>query len=510
MKRIRLIILVSTLFIGIMSCSRDSVNVQEEPINSVGLGKEVKIKATFKDIKGISVSRDVTTRVSNSSWDSGDAIGLFMKRANTDLILPSLANNIKYTTDGNTDIFDTKHKIYFPINKQKVDFIAYYPYIENLNGLNYPIDVSNQSDFYDSEFMYSNNAKGYNSEDEIVKLEFQPQLVKLIVKIYDGSNDTILDLIKNKIEVKISNVHTKANFNLSDTTFNSLSDISDIAFTIIGNKAEAILLPETNFNEIVLVINNNGKTHSLPLSDSVHSNEELIESFLQSHEYDFSIDLIGSNINGGITATIKDRNKVIINRITLPEDPVIDEKPDNGDGANEEEEGPIDEDTTPGDNEDPILTDPDDSEKEKNPENPVIEGDGTQQNPYSIAQILEMENSKNEGVWIKGYIVGCYKMNKFEDFSDKKPTNLDDSQSNLALADSPIAASHIFTLPVKLENPNGYLYRGLNLKDNYDNLQKEILLMGDIGKWNLGKAGNTPRTSVIKLKEAYLDGVKIT
>ena len=498
------------------SCSHNNLTVDDDVLKGKDEDllvddsqKKVEIRATFK---GMTVSSDITTRITNNNWDSSDAIGVFMKSSANNLSVSCLEENVKYIATGNSDRFSSNKKIYFPINNEQVDFIAYYPYVENINDLKYEIDVSELNIHHNAEFMYSDNAKKCCSQNSTVNLEFHPQLVKLIVKIHDFFGGEKLNLDENNINVKAVDLHTKANFNLSSGLFEILPDenyISDINFNNNGTEAEALLLPVETLTDKVLVVKTKDKTYSLAL-DSIYCDGNIIESLVQSQQYNFSIYLTGSDIDGSISATISDREEVIVDKIVLPEDSVSEDEIDNPESPNEDG-GTNEGNSDSGENNEDENSTPDDTDNSdngnNNPDSPNLEGDGTKANPYSIAQINNMKDVELKKIWIKGYIVGSYtSLNPFDTFTTEKPEGSNGSNRNLALAVSPNEKCHEATLPVYLMGTSTlkYIANKLNLKDNYDNLGKELLLQGDIETWNNGSSSSniTPRTSVTEIYKA--------
>ena len=71
-------------------------------------------------------------------------------------------------------------------------------------------------------------------------------------------------------------------------------------------------------------------------------------------------------------------------------------------------------------------------------------GPGSQNNPYTVAQVINGDADGKTDIWVKGYIVGSWNNNNFD------PENLVDS--NLALADDYNSTT---TIPVELSNTSG-------------------------------------------------------
>ena len=442
MKSYYLCLMAIVSLLGFSSCSKDDASEKD-------VRKEVKVTATFN---GLSVSSGVTTRAVDNSWEAGDAIGLFMKEAGATLTQDALANNVKYTTDGGVDFTNrSASKVYFPFNKEKVDFISYYPYRSQLNGLIYNVDVSDQKDLTAIDLMYTDSVKAVNSSAESINLDFKHQMTKVVLIINAG--DTRNDLVP--FTAKITNVYRKASFILSNGLITDETDAGDVVFNSdVNARAEAVILPDDDLTNSELIVTIGDVSYSYNLDKTTPG-----RTFDKSKKYEYSLSLRagqGSDL-GGLTATITDWE-------TVKEDIIVDEIPKaDADGGN----------TEPGEGENPVGPEEGDAPV------PPVEGDGTQENPYTIAQAINLEPLSK--VWIKGYIVGW--LESFEKL--KTETGLNALSGNFALSDFPDSVSIETFLPVDLLKSAGgsEMQNKLNLNHSPDNLGREVLLQCNIEEW---------------------------
>ena len=438
--------------------------------------KEVKVTATFN---GLSASGGITTRASDAAWEKDDAIGLFMKTAGTTLSQSPLANNARYTTDGTVTFTNqSESKVYFPFDKSNVDFIAYYPYAENLTNFIYKVDVYDQSNLASIDLMYSNNVNAKNYTAESIDLDFKHQLTKVVLKIANNNSDNTT----GDFTAKITNARKNADFSLVDGSLTADDELADISFNVdnTAKTAEAILLPDTDLTDKEFIITIGDISYSYSLNKSID-----IKSFDPSTKCEYSITIKPNDdrILNNVTASITDWT-------TVKEDIVADEVPSNADGGNTEPEGEV----TPPASGDGEGGDPTEPEEGDSPALPP-EGDGTQENPYSIAQAITLDKASN--VWIKGYIVGWLK--SFEKLETN--TGLNASLANLALSDFPESELFEPFLPVDLSGSAGgsEMQNKLNLNHNPDNLGKRVLLKCNIEEWQT--FGGQKRISGKKIQE---------
>lgn len=197
------------------------------------------------------------TKASGTSWDSGDAIGVYMKATGTN-ISASSNENIKYTTPGDGVFSAATTGIELPSDKSGVDFVAYYPYQTTITNYTYPINVSDQSDLTKIDLLYSDNAT--NMDNPAVDLNFRHKLSQLVLNITAGEGVSSL----SGLSLSVSGLTTDGSFGLADaaitlgTTKATLTPVVSVTTSAIVN---AILIPGDNLNNGKLTFTLNGKIY---------------------------------------------------------------------------------------------------------------------------------------------------------------------------------------------------------------------------------------------------------
>lgn len=403
------------MLLYLSSCMQDHPNPQD-------VAKVVKVNAS---IEGMSQSGSVNTRAVDNTWTNGDAVGIFMKRNNSTLGLPTLAENVRYITNGTSAfVTDPSTKMRFPYDGSKVDFIAYYPHTESLSGLTYNVDISNQSNLPDIDLLYSNNVLAVDSAAVGINLVFKHQLTNVILNI--SMNEPGTDL--SGLQAKISNVNQTADFSLVTGTLGNFGNLGDVLFNVTsdGTMAQAILLPENNLTDKTFYFELNSVVYSFDLSNTTN-----IGSFDKSTKYTFNITLKQGEgaLAGDVSATINDW-------LTGPSEDII---------ANE--------DLTP--------------------------TKGSEEDPFTVDEARNALGKTQ--VWVKGFIVGYYSSTSINYFVNNADEVTKDS--NIALAFSSTEMNKDNTFPIQLNPSPAAIKANLNLKDNPSNFQKEVLLKGDIGTY---------------------------
>ena len=380
-------------------------------------GEEIRLSATIEGLK---------TRASGSTWDKGDAIGVYMKKSGEALSSSAIALNVEYQTTGDATFSPAggAPTITFPLDGSAVDFIGYYPYKEDIANFIYPIDLSDQSVQSNIDILYSDNAKGFRDDNPEVNMSFSHQLSKIVLII---EHKFMPDL--SGIEVIMTNVTTKANFNLIDGQLSESSANDNIACMVApdGATAEAILLPSSSLEGIELWFVLDDETFKYPLSSASQ-----IESFEKSTRYTYNVYLDSERIPVVTLGTISDWI-----------------------------EGPSYNATVPPTSETP-------------PRMP-----GSKRDPYTVAEA--QANQGKMGVWVEGFIVGYFSSTSMNSFSTDFSVIEEVSRSNFALATNQGETDIAHIMPVQLGSSN--IRNELNLRDHPDHFNKKVKIRGDLDSY---------------------------
>ncbi|MCD8073397.1 MAG: fimbrillin family protein, partial [Alistipes sp.] len=293
----------------------------------------------------------IETRAVDQTWGN-DAIGVYMIQNNATLSATSIvdgAENKKFTTAGTGEFVHATQadQIRFP-ESGTVDFIAYYPYETTLTDFKYPIDVSDQTESADIDFMYA-RADGFSKSSSSVALTFRHSLSAIRLSIEDEQGNSL-----SGMTVTIEGLNTKADYSLADKSITNLSAVADIE-AVVSNvsgataQADAILIPASGLNGVNLKV-------YVP-SSGMEYNEDFNYDLTPETHHLYALVLKG---DGSVTLQPKG----------------------NIDGWD------VDDNTGT-----PIEIDPDGAEA------------GSKANPYSVADLDA--TLVGETVWVEGYIVGA-------------------------------------------------------------------------------------------------------
>lgn len=369
----------------------------------------------------------ITTRASDNNWHKSDEIGVYMKDVDKPLDGNTKHNNAKYLNQNGSYQFTPASEsdaLYFPSKGQGVDFIAYYPYKKEIIDFKYNIDISSQTNLPDIDFMYSNNASNISKDNGDVNLTFSHQLCKIVINLSGYADLNLSDL-----RVVITNIATKAQYDLSSGLLQNISGYSDLELNINsnGDPIEAIILPENDLSQKDIWLIFDGE-ESVAFRYSLGGDRD-ITSFKKSTLYTYNISLNANDVAKGVEGSINDWQ-------VGPSVDVV----------------AVQTDQTP----------------------PSIKG--SKSAPYTIAEAQLMEGKK--GVWINGYIIGSFTGTGVKSYT---PEPASAKRTVVALADRSNETDIDAIFPVEL--PAGKLRDEVNLLDNPYNQGKRINIKGDIEKY---------------------------
>lgn len=182
----------------------------------------------------------LTTRVTNDTWETGDAIGISGKSGNIEY------TNRQYAFSKGSSFIPAGEVIYY-INRETVEFSAYHPFNETGGGL--AVNVSNQNESKSFDYLYA-TAEGSEAAP-LLNFKFRHKMCKVVLNFLPGSGFAEDADFSNGI-VRLADLHPTGTFNtITGSTGISTEEAGGLEFTagttIVpdGNTYSFILLPET-------------------------------------------------------------------------------------------------------------------------------------------------------------------------------------------------------------------------------------------------------------------------
>lgn len=206
----------------------------------------------------------IKSRAIDNNWEAGDEIGVYMQ--NADAATSYLNTNVKYTnSDENTNGFTSETPITYPGGDVTlVNFMAVYPYNENVTDGNYSFTLGDN--LSDNDIMYASSPlveAGTNNVD----LTFKHKLSKIVFNIKDENGSPV-----SGATVSIDKQCLEGVLNVSDGTVTAKEAAEYNSSLQFVNKTngqyEAIVLPdEAREGRIILVKTSDNKIYRCPIDN---------------------------------------------------------------------------------------------------------------------------------------------------------------------------------------------------------------------------------------------------
>ena len=271
-----------------------------------GIGNNGPVAATVK----ADIVKNVTRATTGNTWSNNDAIGVYVTSTGY-----TIGNNVKYTTTGDGK-FTSDNPIYFADARETVNFNAYYPYQENVDG-NGIVNNWNMAEVKEGEpcpadFLFATGATATKSSPQVQftgdnQFKHCMSMIRLTFKAGDGINPYNA-ILKNQLKLKGIYKTGSINTLTGEVTVSGdrgiyESDVNDKSLKN-GVTCEFIVFPQSldnNKMDIELEVADNGTINTYTTSLTSSTNNEFKGGYL--YTYPIRINNTGVVIeNAGITA----------------------------------------------------------------------------------------------------------------------------------------------------------------------------------------------------------------
>ncbi|WP_018667067.1 fimbrillin family protein [Bacteroides gallinarum] len=269
----------------------------------------------------LQVTSGIQTRAYDDRWEANDAIGVFALMPGTTEIATdetsgTAQGNRQYSTLENAlgtfNPADENATIYLPVDGSTRDFTAYYPYKPEMAGSTYKIDLSNQAEQKNIDFMVSttqqaegsSKTKGISKTDPSVQFRFEHKLSKVRLNIETGNGFAGNYSELAGMTVALTGQQTTADFDvLTDDKVAIAKGYEgiDLLTAENGRTSEGIVMPSNDYDGMQFEFHVKG--HEQPYVWELNNSEKATR-FDPGKEYIYNITIHKTAIE--ITATIKD------------------------------------------------------------------------------------------------------------------------------------------------------------------------------------------------------------
>lgn len=270
-----------------------------------GIGNNGPVAATVK----ADIVKNVTRATTDDTWSNNDAIGVNVTSPGY-----TIGDNVKYTTTGDGN-FTSANPIYFASATEEVQFCAYYPYQENVDG-NGIVNNWNMAEVKEGEpcpadFLFARDATATKSSPQVQftgdnQFKHCMSMIRLTFKAGDGINPYNA-ILKNQLKLK--GIYKTGSINTQTGEVIIYGDRgiyeSDVDNKSLKNGAtcEFIVFPQSldnNKMDIEFEVADNGTINTYTTSLPSSTNNEFKGGYL----YTYTIRICNTGVvieNAGIT-----------------------------------------------------------------------------------------------------------------------------------------------------------------------------------------------------------------
>ena len=198
----------------------------------------------------INISMGVWTRATDTSYESGDKVGIYVVNYNgsTAGTLQSSGNHVDNMRFSYTTKWTPDTEIYWKDQTTKADFYCYYPYGSPADISAYAFttkaDQSKLADYKASEFLWG-KATGMNPTANAVPITTNRSMSNMLIYVVAGKGFTAETLAAANKSVKINSVKTSATVDLRTGVATATGSAAEVIPYNEGEYYRALIVPQT-------------------------------------------------------------------------------------------------------------------------------------------------------------------------------------------------------------------------------------------------------------------------
>ena len=254
----------------------------------------------------ISISTSIT-RATETAFESGDKVGLFVVNRNTDGSAATLntsgnyVDNMLYTY---TNVWTPATEIYWKDDKTHADFYLYYPYrqqVESVTAMPFSTkaDQSAEADYKAGDLLIGSTLNAAPSSSAVrIETKHVMSLVDIVIK--PGAGFTESTLAAANVRVSLNNIKTSATADLATAAVTATGAASTLTPYYDGTAYHAIIAPEQVAEGNLITVNVDGRDCNLAKAFTFQSGKR--------HTFTVTLDKTSSGVNVTIGAWENDGN----------------------------------------------------------------------------------------------------------------------------------------------------------------------------------------------------------
>ena len=248
----------------------------------------------------ISISTSIT-RATETAFESGDKVGLFVVNRNTDGSAATLntsgnyVDNMLYTY---TNVWTPATEIYWKDDKTHADFYLYYPYrqqVESVTAMPFSTkaDQSAEADYKAGDLLIGSTLNVAPALSA-VRIEARHVMSQVDIRLKAGAGFTESTLAAANVRVSLNNIRTDATVDLATAAVMPTGTASTITPYNDGSAYHAIIVPQQVAEGNLITVNVDGSDYNLSKAFTFQSGKR--------HTFTVTVDKTSSGMNVTIGA----------------------------------------------------------------------------------------------------------------------------------------------------------------------------------------------------------------
>ena len=249
----------------------------------------------------INLNCGVSSRVTDTSYESGDKVGLYVvnydgENAGTLQVNGNHASNVAFSYDGSK--WTSSTSLYWKDDQTKADFYVYYPYGNVTTVTEHPFSVkkdqSLSSSYQASEFLYG-VSKNIAPVESAVNVTTYHLMSNAVVKLVAGEGFSEAELESDNVSVSINGLKIDSKINLRTGEVVATGEAHVITPLNIDGTYKALVVPQVVSAEDFITIEIDGQMYKMVKDDF---------TFVSGKRHSFTVTV--SKKEGGINVNIAD------------------------------------------------------------------------------------------------------------------------------------------------------------------------------------------------------------
>ncbi len=288
----------------IFSCNKPEPTPEPEPGPNPGQTE----RPGETDKIPIKLSAGITTRATDTSFEDGDQIGIYVVNYDEDTpgTLADTGNHLdnqKFTLHGNE--WNAEQEVYWLDQKTKADFYCYYPYsasVSDVTAIKFTVstDQSTYKNYKVNDLLYGKTEAAEPSADP-VEILTKHALSNIVIYVTPGKGYTKETLAAENISVKVTGVKTTASLNLHNGIVSAEGDKEDIVPYKESTWWRALVVPQDIIGSQIIKVKVGANEYTLNQTVTFEQNKQ--------HKCTIAVNKISEGVNisiGGWESTDTD------------------------------------------------------------------------------------------------------------------------------------------------------------------------------------------------------------